>query len=117
MLSIDDIELTALPLMNRRIKGSEDIFIRRFRSQFGLDPSNMLILCWLLEKYGQLEFDTKSLQLHLQRLFWALEFLKTYVNEKVFSSKFGIDPKTYRKWIWTYIKKITNIAHRVVRKN
>ena len=114
MVSINDIVLTALPLMNRRAEGSEEILIRRFRSQFGIDPSNVLVLCRLLEKHRQLIFDPKGSELHLKRLFWTLEFLKTYANEEAMSSKFGIDPKTYRKWIWINIKMIANLAHKVV---
>lgn len=117
MVSIDEIEVIALPLMNRKSKGSEDIFIRRFRSQFGVDPTNFLLLCKLLQKYGQFQFDPNGLELHLKRLFWTLEFLKTYSNEETMASKFGVDPKTYRKWIWINIKKIANIANKVVRPN
>ena len=52
MVSINDIEVIALPLMNRKSKGSEDIFILRFRSRFGVDPSNVIefLVAMMLER-------------------------------------------------------------------
>ena len=114
MISIDTIESTALCLMRRNQKGKDEIFIRRFRARFGVDPSSVLVLWSLLERHGQLD-DSHNQSDSLERLFWTLEFLKSYASEEIQADKFGVDIKTYRKWIWIYVKAIANIAHHLVR--
>jgi len=115
MISIDTIESTALSLMKRKKKGQDEPFIRRFRARFGVDPSSVLVL-WNNLKFFCWQFDSLCNQsLNLEHLFWTLEFLKGYACEIIQADKFGIDPKTYRKWIWQYIKAIASIAPQLVR--
>ena len=112
MISIEDIELTALTLMKRKHKGKDEIFLRRFRARFGVDPSSVLILWTMLESQDTIEDLEGSLK--LEHLFWALNFLKNYANESVNSDEFGVDSKTYRKWFWIYVKAIASLAPKVV---
>ena len=112
MVTLNDIETVALNLMCRNHKGKNDLFIRRFRARFGLDPCNVHLLCGLLERHGK--FDCTNTDLNITHLFWALEFLKNYSNEQVQSDKFGVDSKTYRKWFWIYVKAISSLAPRLV---
>jgi len=115
MYSIEDIELVALNLMRRKQKGNNEIFIRRFRARFGVDPTTVLILWGMLETDGR--FDIVETPLNLEHLFWALDFLKNYSNETVQADKFGVDSKTYRKWFWVYVKAIASLAPKVVSFN
>ena len=115
MISIENIESTALSLMKRTLKGKDELFIRRFRGRFGVDPSSVLILWNYLEIHGEFDFLYRQ-SLVLEHLFWALEFLKNYCNEDTQADKFGVDQKTYRKWIWVYVKGIASIAPKLVRK-
>ena len=55
MYSIEDIELVALNLMRRKQKGNNEIFIRRFRARFGVDPTTVLILWGMLETDGRFD--------------------------------------------------------------
>ena len=112
MVTFDEIEAVALSLMNRKLKGKEEIFVRRFRALFGIDPCCVHLLFTLLEDHGH--FDDAITKLNLIHLFWALEFLKNYSNEEVQSNKFGVDSKTYRKWFWIYVKAIASLAPRLV---
>ena len=56
MISIEIIESTALSLMKRNLKGKDELFIRRFRGRFGVDPSSLLILWNNLENTENLMF-------------------------------------------------------------
>ena len=112
MITLIDIELTALALMRRKQKGSDEIFTRRFRARFGLDPESVLILWTMLERDGR--FEIIETPLSLEHLFWALDFLKNYSNESVQADKYGVDNKTYRKWFWIYLKGIASLAPIVV---
>ena len=112
MISIVDIELVALTLMRRKQKGKDEIFIRRFRARFGVDPKSVLVLWNILNSQRNINMDL--MPLNLEYLFWALDFLKNYSNESVQADKFGVDPKTYRKWFWMYVKAIARLAPIVV---
>ena len=111
MISIFEIEATALALMRRKQRGKNAIFLRRFRARFGLDPISVLILWKMLTTEG---IEILSTPLSLEHLFWALDFLKNYSNESVQADNYGVDPKTYRKWLWPYIKAVASLAPKVV---
>lgn len=112
MISIIEIETTALGLMRRKKRGKDAIFLRRFRARFGLDPISVLILWKMLTTDHTIEI--LSTPLSLENLFWALDFLKNYSNESVQADNYGVDPKTYRKWLWPYIKAVASLAPKVV---
>jgi hypothetical protein len=52
-------------------------------------------------------------------LLWALYFLKVYAKEGpgcavVGGAHGGVDPKTYRKWVWAFIEAISELVDLVV---
>lgn len=79
----------------------------RFRAHFGTSPG-VCALCWSLI---ELKLPRNYLYTHL---LWALLFLKVYATESVLSSKCCCDEKTFRTKVWTIIKMIDSIKHKVV---
>ena len=44
------------------------------------------------------------------------DFLKKYCVEHRWAIDFDVDEKTYRKWVWFYIEKISKLTNIVIRK-
>ena len=112
MLCIEDIDMMALNLMKRKRKGKQAEFIRRFRGSFGIDPSSALILSKMIQDCNREVSVCKMTE--FEHLFWALDFLKNYQNEVIQANKYGVDKKTYRKWLWVYVKAIARLAPKLV---
>jgi len=52
---------------------------------------------------------------NIEHLLWALMFLKSYGKEKVMSALAGgVDPQTFRKWVWIFIEAISYLEDEVV---
>ena len=44
------------------------------------------------------------------------DFLKNYCIEHHCAIYFSVDEKTYRKWVWYYLEKVSKITNSVVSK-
>lgn len=115
--TLDDIFFDAAQnIMNRvrRRVGTAAREDRRFREHFGA-PFAIVRLVWDMLVEGGL-LPEKGRPKHL---LWALYFLKCYPKEgpgcaAVGGSKGAIDPKTMRKWVWLFIKRINDLSDEVV---
>jgi hypothetical protein len=80
-----------------------------FREMFGcgllvfLSLWGMLVTTGLLPENGT--FD---------HLLWTLFFLKSYGKERTMASQCGCDPKTFRLWVWLFIRAIAEMEPMVV---
>ena len=86
---------------------------KRFMGLYGTYPEvifyvwNQLILKNIIEKH-----DLNR----LKRFFFMFDFLKNYSIEHLCAIEFGVDEKTYRKWVWYYLEKVLKVTNCVVRK-
>ena len=86
---------------------------KRFKALYGTDSEvifyvwNQLIINEIIEKYDKNR---------LKRFFLMFDFLKNYCIEHRCAMDFGIDEKTYRKWVWFYLEKVSKLTNNVVRK-
>jgi len=58
---------------------------------------------------------------HPKHLLWALHFMKAYPKQgpacaTVGASSGAVDAKTFRKWVWAFIKAIAELEEVVVSK-
>ena len=84
---------------------------RRFREHYG--PGwNTVAKLWeaLVEAEKQSESSNAVAKLKKKHLLWCLYFMKVYSVEGVGAARFGIDRKTYVKWVWVYIKKVSSLT-------
>ena len=115
MVSEKDIEEIAIKFTKgERPKGSQQIFVRRCRSLFGLDCHLITIVWSSLETSGILQSMPQKKPVHLMM---ALHFMKSYGIQTQLASMFGIDEKTYRKWVWLYINAIRKLSRFYVSEN
>ena len=105
------IENLGFDIQHRKNPRSVNTVERVFKSLYGTYPEiicyiwNQLILKRLLIKYDKNK---------LQRFFLMFDFLKNYCVEHRSAVDFGIDEKTYRKWVWFYLEKVSQLAKNVV---
>ena len=98
-------------IRNRKKPRSVNTTTKVFKSLYGTYPEiishvwNQLVLKCLIEKH-----DKKK----LERLFLMFDFLKNYCVEHRCAVDFGIDEKTYRKWVWFYLEKVSQLTKNVV---
>ena len=86
---------------NPRSTGSED---RDFREFFGCNVLNALVIWNLLLNLELLP----AMGSHYHFL-WALCYLKQYPKVKAMSALCGgVDPATWRKWVWAFISAIAS---------
>jgi len=53
----------------------------------------------------------------LEHLMWTLMFMKVYGKERAMSVLAGgVDPQTFRKWVWLFIEAIAHLEPIVVSK-
>ncbi|CAB9500290.1 unknown protein [Seminavis robusta] len=67
--------------------------IDEWKMFFGVSPNVILFLWWLCG------FDQDP-NVTVERLLWALLFIKVYGTEPVLGGLTGVTRKTYRKWVW-----------------
>ena len=83
---------------------------RRFRELFGCGAPIALTLWRML-----VEEETIPEGGTIQHFLWALMFLKVYGKEaQLCSLAGGIDPKTLRKWVWSFITPIADLEEKLV---
>ena len=92
---------------------------RRIRSFFGA-PSSIIAIVWnkIWDRLSPGEKDAvcKRGKPQCQYLLYALVFLKVYSSEEVHCSIVGWPtPKTFRKWSWFFINKISELKEDVIQ--
>jgi hypothetical protein len=85
----------------RRIGASN----QEFRWHFGVPP----VVCSDVWRIGSFQAGTRPVY-----ILWALLFMFTYMTETILCSMIGVDPKTFRKWVWPVIHSIAAVAPRIV---
>jgi hypothetical protein len=98
-----------LKLINRELK-STSVAIERFTGHYGVRP----IIAALLWDY-LFEWTRSKKTCTPKHLLWALHFLTTYDTEITIASRFGVDEKTYRKWLWFMLEGIVSLVPQLVR--
>ena len=95
-VSVDVFDGLGSKIMNKTPSPSQ-YYARRFYSLFGLSPTSVADLWKLLPKIpgGKPRY-----------LLWGLLFLKLYDTEHVLSSLAGCDEKTFRKWVWIFVRQL-----------
>jgi hypothetical protein len=93
-----------LLLIGRSGGGSNYTQSRRFRSFFGTSGLVCEKAWTLLEASGSLD---EYPGLTWDHFLWSLSFLKSYKTEAEQAALFGVDEKTYRKWVWLCIELIS----------
>jgi hypothetical protein len=117
---VDDVdwEAEARDIQNRmsRAVGTTDREARHFREFFGTPVDAVEIVWDLLVRESLL--PEKG---HPKHLLWALHFMKTYPKQgpacaTVGASAGAVDAKTFRKWVWAFIRAIAELEEVVVSK-
>lgn len=112
---INDVYLLGKEMMNRAGRrlgklsagGPED---RRLRSFFGVGVV-VLLDGWVRMKEQDL-IPVGGMFFHY---LWALMFMKIYSTEAAMCGHAGgVDPKTFRKWIWPFIYALSDLEYTVV---
>ena len=93
-------------ILRRGTSGMERVSTRdrlvRFRGTFGIDPFECSVVWKLMAYFGLI--PPHGTETHL---LWALMFLKTYAIESFLSSIAEVSEKTYRKWVWFFVYKLS----------
>ena len=113
LTSADEFNGLGLQIMNRHDGYTDATMLNRFRSWFGTSPEICEILWARLNISGWTDFSGVR-PAHPMYLLWALLFLKSYGTEALLSAVVGADEKTYRKWVWFYVKGIASLHGSIV---
>ena len=92
---------------------SAQISKKRFKGLYGTYPE-VIFYVWdqLIRKNVIEKYDLRR----LKRFFFMFDFLKNYCIEHHCAIDFSVDEKTYRKWVWYYLEKVSKITNSVVSK-
>lgn len=83
---------------------------QRFRACFGA-PSEIVANIWNL-----IEPTIGEPGAAVKHLLWALVFMKVYSNEEIHCSIVGWpSARSFRKWSWYFVKKISDLKDQVIR--
>jgi hypothetical protein len=105
------LDLGLLLRNGRPKRGALSVKLERFTGFYGVRPIVVAVLWDML-------FDwTRNTTCMPKHLLWSLHFCKTYDTETVIAAKFGIDEKTYRKWLWFVLNGIESLRPHVVSVN
>ena len=85
----------------------------RFIAWFGTTPHICSIL-WSILQGGWNKYVNNPKAVHL---LWALRFMKGYSSWETHAAEVSKDSKTFRKWVWFYIKEIAKFVPQIVSKN
>ena len=89
------------------VGGPED---RKFRSFFGSGVTVILAGWNMMQAQGLI--PDGGLVIHY---LWALMFMKIYSSETALCGHAGgVDPKTFRKWVWPFIHALAELEYTVV---
>ena len=115
---VDDIDwdAEARDIQNRmsRAVGTTDREARQFREFFGTPVEAVEIVWDLLVRDSLLPEKGRP-----KHLLWALHFMKAYPKQgpacaTVGASAGAVDAKTFRKWVWAFIRAIAELEEVVV---
>jgi hypothetical protein len=118
--NVDDVdwEAEARDIQNRmsRAVGTTDREARHFREFFGTPVDAVEIVWDLLVRESLLPEKGRP-----KHLLWALHFMKAYPKQgpacaTVGASAGAVDAKTFRKWVWAFIRAIAELEEVVVSK-
>ena len=86
---------------------------RWFVALFGTSPDVCLII-WnmLLDNWTQ--YCNNPNPIHL---LWSFRFMKAYNNWDSHAVEVGVDSKTFRKWVWFYIKGVSKLMQKMVSRH
>ena len=83
----------------------------RFKSVYGTYPIVIYDLWTRLVTLNVVKIDDI---MKLKRFFFMFDFLQNYCKETQCAMDFGVDEKTYRKWVWFFLEKVSIISKNVV---
>ena len=108
-LKEDDFKRIGGDIMGRSWDGCFNAFDERFLSFFGVSAF-VCTLLWRMFEIDEAHYaeDAGAEPCHL---LWALLFLKVYSTSNTLCKLVGqdgqsVDPKTFRKWSWLFVRKI-----------
>jgi hypothetical protein len=81
---------------------SVDSIERYYKSIYGVSVA-MATLIWNTLVEQELLPDKAQ----YKHMFWSLSFIKVYSFESVFVELFNTSDKTFRKWVWEFLKRIS----------
>ena len=90
---------------------------RRFRAHYGASWRTVARLWRAIEKVEEEDVGGDLGGIEKRHLLWTLYFMKVYSTEENCAAKFACDEKTFRKYVWRYIKKISLLAQFYVSEN
>ena len=96
-----------LQIEGHGVSKSYSVNRRRFEAIFGI-PGGLVALMWSLISACLPKNATYT------HLLMGLYFLKKYDSESDSAGRFGVDEKTYRKWIWFIVKEIGKLHPKIV---
>ena len=106
-MSTNELFELGCQLANRDRLGSLIVGLRTFNSFFGTSPE-------ICQRVWDLLSDYRPRNAKPVHLLWMLFFLKSYNTDVICDSVAGVDGKTFRKWVWFYIKLISEEIHLVI---
>lgn len=91
---------------------SNNLGLRRYKAFHGVSP-NICQILW--DKLSNVRPKTSQ----PKHLLWCLHFLKQYNSENNNRAIFGVHEKTIRKWVWCFVKLLSDmeIVSRCLTKN
>jgi hypothetical protein len=93
---------TGHKITGHKLKFSYNLGLRRFKAFFGVTPKICAIIWNLLS-------DLRPVSAKPKYLLWSLCFLKQYNTENLNHAIFGADEKTIRKWIWYFVRLLSEL--------
>lgn len=90
--------------MGVKIYKSKTLFIRKFRSHFGLSVK-VVTKTWNTLQLQNL-LPNKANPKHL---LWMCAFLKSYSSENNYAARYKVDEKTFRKWVWIMLSAVSKL--------
>ena len=101
-----------LQMINRfqpvSVAGSLSIELERFRTNFGTSP---FVCHRLWNLLNPIDDDVGPCH-----LLWTLFFIKLYLPLRSCASIAKIDEKTFTKWVWDFLQRISDLKDQIVSK-
>ena len=108
-IGLELLNTKVLPMDDKPHDGLSAVMFRTWRSHYGHRPK-VIFDAWCL-----IEEEAKKLKCKPKHFFWALHFMKCYDVEDNLSSKFGVTPKTFRKWVKEVMSILAQCFYSLVR--
>ncbi len=86
-----------------------DLNLRTFKEHFGVNPKVLARCLILMERH-----TTSTLNIQPEHLLWACIFMKVYSTEAIHAGLVNCSMKTFRKWVWATIQRISDLESQVV---